>query len=129
MALVSGVLCMLLILMRLPYPLVFHFLGPIEFKEFCKCRFLNRALPWAGENFAYSEAQESPNAAVAYLGSFALIIGYFIISLTFLRPLVMRLLPKPGEGPSKKQQVEGFWCDLHSNPQEFWLGAWAVIWM
>ncbi len=77
--------------------------------------YLNRALVClgcAGENFSFTEAQESPNVAVAYLGSLALIIGYFIISLTFLRPLVMRLLPKPGEGPSKKQQVEGFWCAL-----------------
>lgn len=76
-----------------------------------------RALVWecAGENFSFTEAQESSNVAVAYLGSFALIIGYFIISLKFLRPLVMRLLPKPGEGPSKKQQVEGFWCAPYFN--------------
>lgn len=64
----------------------------------------------AGKNFSFTEAMEVPNAVAAYLGSFALVCVYLVISITFLRPLVMRLLPKPGEGPSKKQQTEGFWC-------------------
>ncbi|EIE26941.1 saccharopine dehydrogenase [Coccomyxa subellipsoidea C-169] len=62
-----------------------------------------------GENFSFTEAMEVPNVFAAYLGSFALVMAYLVISVPFLRPLVMRLLPKPGEGPSKKQQVEGFW--------------------
>lgn len=72
-----------------------------------------------GENFSYGEAQEVPNAVVAYLGSLVFAVGYLIISLRFLRPLVMRLLPKPGEGPTKKQQVEGFWCALPPPPVPF----------
>ncbi|KAK9914994.1 hypothetical protein WJX75_003449 [Coccomyxa subellipsoidea] len=62
-----------------------------------------------GKNFSFTEAMEVPNAVAAYLGSFALVCVYLVISITFLRPLVMRLLPKPGEGPSKKQQTKGFW--------------------
>lgn len=50
-----------------------------------------------------------PNAFVAGLGSMVLAFAYLILSLRFLRPLVMKLLPAPGEGPSDKQQVEGFW--------------------
>ena len=63
----------------------------------------------AGDNFSYTEAMEVPNAIVAGLGSIVLAFAYIILSLRFLRPLVMRLLPGPGEGPSEKQQVEGFW--------------------
>ena len=63
----------------------------------------------AGDNFSYSEAMEVPNVAVAGIGSSVLAFAYIILSLKFLRPLVMRVLPAAGEGPSEKQQVEGFW--------------------
>ena len=66
--------------------------------------------PVAGENFSYKEAMELPNAFAAYLGSGVLALVYLVLSARFLRPLVMRVLPAPGEGPSRKQQVEGFWC-------------------
>ena len=46
---------------------------------------------------------------VAGLGTSVLAFAYIILSLKFLRPLVMRVLPGPGEGPTEKQQVEGFW--------------------
>ena len=62
-----------------------------------------------GDNFSYTEAMEVPNAIVAFLGSTVLAFVYIILSLKFLRPLVMRVLPSPGEGPTEKQQVEGFW--------------------
>ena len=63
----------------------------------------------AGDNFSYTEAMEVPNAIVAFLGSTVLAFVYIILSLRFLRPLVMKVLPSPGQGPSEKQQVEGFW--------------------
>jgi hypothetical protein len=52
---------------------------------------------------------EVPNALVAGIGSAVLAVIYIILSLRFLRPLVMKVLPAPGEGPTEKQQVEGFW--------------------
>ena len=52
---------------------------------------------------------EVPNVAVAGIGSSVLAFAYIILSLKFLRPLVMRVLPAAGEGPSEKQQLEGFW--------------------
>jgi hypothetical protein len=55
---------------------------------------------------------EMPNVAAAALGSFALVLAYVVLSIGLLRPLLMRLLPAPGQGPTKKQQVEGFWCAL-----------------
>ena len=64
----------------------------------------------AGDNFSYTEAMEVPGPVVAGLGSTVLAFIYVVLSLRFLRPLVMKLLPAPGEGPSEKQQVEGFWC-------------------
>ena len=64
----------------------------------------------AGDNFSYTEAMEVPGPVVAGLGSTVLALIYIVLSLRFLRPLVMKLLPAPGEGPSEKQQVEGFWC-------------------
>ena len=64
----------------------------------------------AGDNFSYTEAMEVPGPVVAGLGSTVLAFIYIVLSLRFLRPLVMKLLPAPGEGPTEKQQVEGFWC-------------------
>lgn len=52
---------------------------------------------------------ELPGAVAAYIGSAVLALVYVVLSLRFLRPLVMRVLPAPGQGPSRKQQVEGFW--------------------
>ena len=52
---------------------------------------------------------EVPNVAVAGLGSTVLAFAYVVLSLKFLRPLVMKVLPAPGQGPTEKQQVEGFW--------------------
>ena len=52
---------------------------------------------------------EVQNAFAAWVGSAVLAIGYILLSASLLRPLLMRLLPKPGEGPSRKQQIEGFW--------------------
>ena len=66
-------------------------------------------MPAAGDNFSYSEAMEVPNAIIAGIGSTVLAFAYIVLSLGFLRPLVMKVLPAPGEGPSEKQQVEGFW--------------------
>ena len=63
-----------------------------------------------GENFSYKEAMELPGMVAAYIGSAVLALVYVVLSLRFLRPLVMRVLPAPGQGPSRKQQVEGFWC-------------------
>jgi hypothetical protein len=53
---------------------------------------------------------EVPNAFAAYIGSGVLALVYLVLCARFLRPLLMRLLPAPGQGPSRKQQVEGFWC-------------------
>lgn len=64
----------------------------------------------AGDNFSYTEAMEVPGPVVAGLGSTVLGLIYVVLSLRFLRPLVMKVLPAPGQGPSEKQQVEGFWC-------------------
>ncbi len=64
--------------------------------------------PW-GASFVYEEkmASRSLPAAVGVtgaLGAFAAAMGN-----THLRPLVARLLPKPGEGPSKEARDRGRW--------------------
>ena len=57
----------------------------------------------AGDNFSYKEVQEASGPVMAALGTLALAIGF--AALRFMRSLVLRLLPKPGEGPSKEMQV------------------------
>ena len=57
----------------------------------------------AGDNFSYHEVQEAGGPVVAALGTAALAIGF--AALRFARPIVLRFLPKPGEGPSVEMQV------------------------
>jgi len=57
----------------------------------------------AGDNFSYHEVQEAGGPVVAALGTMALTIGF--AALRFARPIVLRFLPKPGEGPSVEMQV------------------------
>jgi short subunit dehydrogenase-like uncharacterized protein len=57
----------------------------------------------AGDDFSYKEVQEAGGPVVAALGTVALALGF--AALRFARPLVLRFLPKPGQGPSVEMQV------------------------
>ena len=57
----------------------------------------------AGDNFSYQEVMESSGPITAALAALALALGF--AALRFLRGLMLYLLPKPGEGPSKDMQA------------------------
>ena len=51
---------------------------------------------------------ESPGPIMAGLATLALALGFG--ALRFLRGLMLYLLPKPGEGPSKEMQARPSCC-------------------
>ena len=51
---------------------------------------------------------ESPGPIMAGLATLALALGFG--ALRFLRGLMLYLLPKPGEGPSKEMQARPHCC-------------------
>eukprot|EP01100_Stratorugosa_tubuloviscum_P003006 TRINITY_DN170_c1_g2_i1.p1 TRINITY_DN170_c1_g2~~TRINITY_DN170_c1_g2_i1.p1 ORF type:complete len:415 (-),score=174.29 TRINITY_DN170_c1_g2_i1:82-1326(-) len=59
------------------------------------------------EQFLYSEAIAAKNIFMAFIISFGMIIFFILIAIKFTRPIVRRLLPKPGSGPTKKQRDTG----------------------
>jgi short subunit dehydrogenase-like uncharacterized protein len=76
-------------------------------------------LPW-GATFVYDEKMAVADTPLGYatalgvtagLGAFAAALGSAAV-----RPLVAKLLPKPGEGPSKEARARGHWrVDLHAD--------------
>ena len=63
-----------------------------------------------GDNFSYQEVMESPGPIMAGLATLALALGFG--ALRFLRGLMLYLLPKPGEGPSKEMQARPSCCPV-----------------
>lgn len=61
-----------------------------------------------GQDFIYSEDMASPNFIVALLTTLISHIGMLLMYGNLTRALLLAFLPKPGEGPSKKDREEGF---------------------
>lgn len=67
-------------------------------------------LPW-GESFRYSEVMSTGKGAsglsraVAFTGGISAFVGSVVFPLT--RPLVLKRLPAPGEGPSEESMAKG----------------------
>ncbi|MDF8263246.1 saccharopine dehydrogenase family protein [Luteipulveratus flavus] len=65
-----------------------------------------------GKGFRYREVMRTGDGtkgrATAYAVAGALGAGFAALNVPLLRPVTDRLLPSPGEGPSEKAQVEGF---------------------
>jgi short subunit dehydrogenase-like uncharacterized protein len=64
--------------------------------------------PW-GENFRYDEATLNTSRYKATLASAAGGIGLATLALGPTRKLAQRLLPKPGEGPTREQREAGYY--------------------
>lgn len=64
--------------------------------------------PW-GETFRYDEAQLSGSRLSATRNSLAAGAGMVALAIGPTRKLAQRLLPAPGEGPSRKQREAGFY--------------------
>lgn len=64
--------------------------------------------PW-GEDFRYDEATLNASRSRAILTSMAGGIGLLTLAMGPTRKLLQRLLPKPGEGPSREQREGGFY--------------------
>lgn len=77
-----------------------------------------------GNNFIYDEAMSSKTGSNAWMATIGL--GAFVgaASISPLRNLLAKyVLPKPGEGPTKQQQLEGmfdlrFYARLHNGEQQ-----------
>ena len=73
-------------------------------------------LPW-GEDFRYSEVMSTGKGARGFTRavSFAGGIGAFmaVVALPFTRPLVVKRLPSPGEGPSEQVRAKGYFETRH----------------
>ena len=73
-------------------------------------------LPW-GEDFRYSEVMSTgrgPRAfarAVSFTGGIAAFVAAIAFPLT--RPLVVKRLPAPGEGPSEEARTKGYFKTYH----------------
>ena len=64
--------------------------------------------PW-GEDFLYDEALLTPSRFQAARNSLATGAGMITMAIGPTRKLVQRFLPKPGEGPSRKQREAGYY--------------------
>lgn len=75
--------------------------------------------PW-GENFRYDEAVLSRSRYLANLTAIGSRLGMMAMAITPTRKLAARLLPSPGEGPSRRQRERGFYeIFLHGvHPQD-----------
>lgn len=62
-----------------------------------------------GSGFGYTEESAAPNLVVAVLGSMAISLGKLMFIIPPLRWLLKKLLPKPGEGPSRDLMLNGSW--------------------
>ncbi len=76
-----------------------------------------------GQDFRYEEATLAParmRAPAAKIAAFAMTAGTASMGITPLRKIATRFLPSPGEGPSRKQQEEGYFdIYLHGrHPQD-----------
>jgi len=73
-------------------------------------------LPW-GEDFRYSEVMSTGKGARGFTraASFAAGIGAFVaaVALPLTRPLVVKRLPSPGEGPSEQVRGKGYFETRH----------------
>jgi len=62
-----------------------------------------------GQDFSYSEATLCKSRYAAQSASLASRLGMFALALNPTRKLAQRLLPKPGDGPSRKVREKGFY--------------------
>jgi short subunit dehydrogenase-like uncharacterized protein len=64
--------------------------------------------PW-GEDFQYDEAVLNRSRAQATLAAVGTGAGMMALALGPARKLAQRLLPSPGDGPSRRQRENGYW--------------------
>lgn len=64
--------------------------------------------PW-GEDFHYDEAVLSRSRTLANVAAIGSRLGMMAMAVTPTRKLAARLLPSPGEGPSRRQRERGFY--------------------
>jgi len=62
-----------------------------------------------GSNFKYTEECEAPGIVSAVAGAAAMAAAKSMMGLPFLQPLLKKVLPSPGEGPSRELQMKGYW--------------------
>lgn len=85
-------------------------MGPINTRVVQRSHAL-AGMPW-GENFVYDEAMSTGGGilglalAASVTGALGSLIGF--TAFKFTRPLMQRILPKPGNGPSLKTIENGF---------------------
>lgn len=75
-------------------------------------RLVNRSNALAGfrygRNFVFSERMIVPNAIAALLVSVAMNVFQLLIAIPFTRVVVKKIMPAPGQGPSKEMQESGY---------------------
>lgn len=78
--------------------------------QVCNTRIVHRSnylLGWGGGEFSYGEA----TAAGGWMSATAVAIGSAVVGAVFkqrwLHPLLRKMLPSPGEGPTKEQRENG----------------------
>lgn len=64
--------------------------------------------PW-GEDFQYDEALLNRSRIEALATAIGTGVGMTALSLSPARTLAQRLLPSPGDGPSRRQREQGYW--------------------
>jgi short subunit dehydrogenase-like uncharacterized protein len=62
-----------------------------------------------GQNFSYNESTLCKSRYAAQSASMATRLGMLALTVNPTRKLAQRLLPKPGEGPSRKAREKGFY--------------------
>lgn len=67
----------------------------------CACK-----LP-TGSNFSYTERMAMPSMLTAALTTAAIAVGQVLFNSLLLQPLLKRLVPKQGEGPSRQALTSG----------------------
>ena len=63
----------------------------------CLCLTDQQNLLALGKHFSYSETMGTSGTISSYLGTLLLYVGGFLLSLRPLRPLFMKVMPKPGQ--------------------------------
>ena len=79
--------------------------------QVCNTRIVQRSnylLGWGGPEFSYKEGVLSKGWASAKMVAFGTIAVLLAFTQAWLHPLLKKIVPAPGEGPSKEQRENGF---------------------
>lgn len=86
-------------------------LGPF-IMQLCNSRVVHRSnylLDWGGPKLHYQEAIGAPSWLKAKLVALGTVLAAVMFSQTWMHPLLRKLLPAQGEGPSREEMLTGFW--------------------